>query len=205
MNRAQFDALLVGYREDAVLCRLQEILTERNVTAPILSHLDYSSITTVYREDHATVTPDVPIVVRQWRGTASPAVSIFDVNELYAHLWSAVALAKSRVINRPTPFGHVILPPRSLVPRLWANAPDLRPLIPHEWYCDSLVPSATVEFETLQSLPNETLAELPKRVRHRKPTDWIFARVTVVGETAWQASRFDHCLDWYTPERFRPQ
>jgi hypothetical protein len=205
VSEAPVEALLIGASDDAVLRHVRASLTAKDVSARLLSHLDYSSAVTLHRDDRgrSIVTPDVPVMLRRWCTSASSALSAFSLNEHYAHLWSAVALTESRVINRPDHSGQVTSHPRSLISRLWANAPELRALVPHEWYCDSFVPSPAVEFEALNPFPNETLADVPKRVRHRKPQGWLFARVTVVGESAWQASRFDHCLEWLCPLTLR--
>ncbi|HEY6788853.1 MAG TPA: hypothetical protein VI365_16220, partial [Trebonia sp.] len=187
---------------DRFLRVVGEVLTDSGVKAERVSHLQYAAMATIRVDDHGEsyVTPDVPLLLRRWQAADAAGISAFSLNENYAHVWSAAALTRSPVVNRPGANGAVNMHPRRLIPRLHASAPDLRHLIPCEWYADDGQPTPDQESEVLAAYP---LADgdhhVPRRFRNRKPAGWVYARTIVAGDHAWQSSRLDDRMEWLEP------
>ena len=197
------DVLLLGSDTDRVTDAVVAACALRGIRSERMTQEQYSrSVTITMKDGLCSVEPDLPAFVRRdaHRAGTGRAAS-FARGEAFATVWSALAMSRSQVVNRPASTGPVDLESATQLAIL-RTAPGGDPLtIPVEHFASSAQDIADGHERsalTYRFTPadDDDLARMPHRFRARIPESWVHQQVVVVGERAWLRNDSHGDLDW---------
>jgi len=198
------DILLVGEQGDELLRALAAACQSRAARHVLLSPLDLCRLVTVRNRDGVpSVSPDLPLIFRQtFREWPRSRNDQFLRLEEYAHLWAALSLMRSPVVNRPTIEGMHSSNPQSAQAKLLRLATLYPGLVPAEVYAsvDSFDRGRYEVASLTKFIPEDDIDDPVStqtyRARRRLPPGWLYLQTIFCGESVWVKHDSYGNLDW---------
>jgi hypothetical protein len=197
------DILLVGDQGDELLRASAAACHSRAARHALLSPLDFCRLVTVHNHDGVpSVSPDLPLILRQaFREWPTSREDQFLRLEEHAHLWAALRLMRSPVVNRPTIEGMHSSNTQSAQAKLLRLAMLYPDLVPAEAYASvNGFDRGTYEVASLtkfiQGDEIDSGSTQTYRGRKRLPPGWLYLQTIFCGESVWVKHDSYGNLDW---------